>query len=546
MLALFGAKDCEALEARLVQGDGPSARRLRRLAATLPIGEPSRLEQIRLVVDRRPISVNLRCVRIAGPGGATWLLVSVPALGAASDVPLAPAEAREAPQPEDMSAPDLREKPAPHVAGTPSPNARFLWTLDEEGRFGMVHPVLVAAVGANAPEHGESIEAFFRRVGLDRGDELARVVGERETFSRVTLEWPVPGLDRRRLIALSAAPMFGRQREFLGYRGFGVLGEEIETVAVSEGNVSTELAEDHRSALPEAFEPEPTRVTSEPEAEAQGPPLEMDGGEPVPAFTEAFEPSAPTNEPEAEVQAPENARDRSNRIFELPAANAPDASPPEASLEAEGPKSAPPLAEASDSDALVAETAQPDLTERSAASEPQPSPPERTAAIYVLRHPAAAVSSNIVPIRPGALDALARETAPSFPAESVELSRSERDAFREIARALVGRAPASREDRSDERAGADNRRELGIDTSAEQPTDRKAMPRRCAAPTTTRFGATPARFWTVFRLAPWSPATGRRSTPTGRCSSSLDIVISQSFRRRMPSPGCSATAIRKR
>ena len=62
-------------------------------------------------------------------------------------------------------------------------------------------------------------------------------------------------------------------------------------------------------------------------------------------------------------------------------------------------------------------------------------------------------SSNIVPIRPGALEAVARETALSFPAESVELSRSERDAFREIARALVGRAPASREDHSNERAG---------------------------------------------------------------------------------------------
>ena len=122
------------------------------------------------------------------------------------------------------------------------PNARFLWTLDEEGRFGTAHPVLVAAVGANAPDCGESIEAFFRRVGLDRGDELIRVVGERETFSQVAVEWPLTGLDRRRLIALSAAPMFGRQREFLGYRGFGVLGEEIEAVAASEGNVSAELA----------------------------------------------------------------------------------------------------------------------------------------------------------------------------------------------------------------------------------------------------------------------------------------------------------------
>ena len=129
--------------------------------------------------------------------------------------------------------------------------------LDEEGRFGAPHPVLVAAVGTNAPERGESLEAFFRRVGMDGGDELARVVGEQETFSRVTLEWPLSGLDRRRLIALSAAPMFGRQREFLGYRGFGVLGEEIDAVAMPEDNLSAELAADDRSALPAVFEPEP-------------------------------------------------------------------------------------------------------------------------------------------------------------------------------------------------------------------------------------------------------------------------------------------------
>jgi hypothetical protein len=364
MLALFGAKDREALEARLVQGDGPSARRLRRLAATLAFDEAPRLEQMRLMVDRRLGSVNLHCARMAGPGGANWLLVTAPALGAASGAPLAAAKDREAAQPEDISAPDLGEKPVPHVASPPSPNARFLWTLDEEGRFGAPHPVLVAAVGTNSPDRGESLEAFFRRVGLDRGDELVRVVGERETFSRVSLEWPLWGLDRRRLIALSAAPMFGRQREFLGYRGFGVLGEEIDAVAMPEGNMSAELAGDDRSALPEAFEPEPQA----PESAARpvesslefagtdspdGPPSFLDADGIGAARTEAFEPEPtwPTSESEAEVQAPENAGEPVERNHELPAADATDAPPPEASLEAEGPKSASALIEASDSDA---------------------------------------------------------------------------------------------------------------------------------------------------------------------------------------------------
>ncbi|HEV7478681.1 MAG TPA: histidine kinase dimerization/phospho-acceptor domain-containing protein, partial [Roseiarcus sp.] len=191
------------------------------------------------------------------------------------------------------------------------------------------------------------------------------------------------------------------------------------------------------------------------------------------ARAEAFGPSWSTSESEAEVQASENGGEPIARNLELPAANAPDDPPNEASTEADAPKPAPPLTEANDSDAPAVESAPPDLVERSAASDSQPSPPERTAAIYVLRHPSAAASSNIVPIRPGALDSLAREIAPSFPAESVELSRSERDAFREIARALVGRSPASRDESSDERAGADTRREVQSDTSAEQPTNRK-------------------------------------------------------------------------
>ena len=105
MLALFDARDREALETRLARGEGPSARRLRHLAATLPIGEP-RLEQMRLTVDqRRPAGVNLRFIRIAAPGGASWLLASAPALGAANGEPPAAGNRQdpkaEAPRTED-------------------------------------------------------------------------------------------------------------------------------------------------------------------------------------------------------------------------------------------------------------------------------------------------------------------------------------------------------------------------------------------------------------------------------------------------------------
>ena len=110
------------------------------------------------------------------PGGATWLLVSVPALGAASLAPRAPADVRDAPKPDEPAPPDFSEPPPP--------KSRFLWTLDEEGRFGAAHPALAAAVGANAPRRGETVETLLRRVELERGDELVRVIAERQTFSR--------------------------------------------------------------------------------------------------------------------------------------------------------------------------------------------------------------------------------------------------------------------------------------------------------------------------------------------------------------------------
>ena len=416
MLALFRVDDADALEARLLRGEGPSARRLRHLASTLPVGQPPRLEGMRFVVGRRSMNVNLRCARVPAPGGATWLLASIPALGAAS--------AERPPLADGRAGPELEEPSAPDVSGPPPPNSRFLWTLDEEGHFGPAHPVLAAAIGANAPHRGESVEALLRRAQLDGRDELVRALAGRQTFSAIAVGWPLPGSDQRRLVTLSAAPLFGRRREFLGYRGFGVLGEEIDGAASDRADLA--LVEDARP--PEAA-----------------------------AVAAAAAPAA--DEAQAEGLASDSAAEPLGMDFAPPPADAPEAaSPPEASLEADGGESAPASPEAGEADAPPADVSAPDFG-------------ERTAEIYVLRQPVLPPASNIVPIRPGALDApSSREPLHGSSAESVELTRSERDAFREIARALVGRTPASR----DESAGG--RTELGIVASAGPPVGQGGEP----------------------------------------------------------------------
>ena len=195
------------------------------------------------------------------------------------------------------------------------------------------------------------------------------------------------------------------------------------------------------STRPEAGEPESSLAEDQSEAAGHSPET---APEPVAAHIDVSKGSSEAHEIALEPIEPH---------LELSPTDVPDVASLEVSLEAD------------DAHAPQAEAKQPDLADRPTASEP---PPERSAEIYVLRHPAAPFLSNIVPIRPGALDALAREAPQSLPAESVELSRSERDAFREIARALVGRAPAARDDRLDERGGADVQRELGIDALSAQ------------------------------------------------------------------------------
>ena len=78
----------------------------------------------------------------------------------------------------------------------------------------------------------------------------------------------------------------------------------------------------------------------------------------------------------------------------------------------------------------------------------RPTPPaERSAEIVLLRPAAPSAAANVVPIRPGAMPAPAAGDEPRRGGDdNVELSSHERDAFREIARALGARLPGRSDD----------------------------------------------------------------------------------------------------
>jgi PAS domain S-box-containing protein len=391
-LEFFGARDRSDLQNRLLAGQGPTARRLRHLTGTLPIGEAPRLERMFFVLEGRSTGVNLRCARVGAANGPAFLALWAPAASAPLDE-IPPAGA----------APENLPSEEPWAVSKPASKFRFLWSLDREGRFGAPATALISALGANAPRPGETLDALRRRTGLERGEELVRAVATRETFADVPVVWPLASENRRLLMRLSAAPIFEQGRDFAGFRGFGRI---VETITES-GQIEIAGA-------------------ASPDALVAG---EGAGGE------AAERPS---------LASPADRGGQVERVLKAEAEN--DAG--EETIEER--ELVPALPESADEDEL-AESAATEVFSRSddVAGAPPNAAPERTAEIYVLRQ-THAPTSKIVPIRPGALDALALEPGHGSGGESVELSKSERDAFREIARALVGRSPGPRRDEESE------------------------------------------------------------------------------------------------
>ena len=149
-LERFAARDGDELERRLVTGDSPGARRLRWLAASLSVDEPPRLERLAVYLGRRTVSLNLLCARTATSEGSVLLLWEPVGQVRGAKEPIV---ASQPPMQQEAALGLAEDDRAPARPG----NARFLWSLDKDGRFGPVDPTLARALGSNAPRLGETV-----------------------------------------------------------------------------------------------------------------------------------------------------------------------------------------------------------------------------------------------------------------------------------------------------------------------------------------------------------------------------------------------------
>lgn len=104
------------------------------------------------------------------------------------------------------------------------PPARFIWKTDADGSFTEVSPELGVIIGPNAADViGRRFAEVATVFGFDTDGAISALLQKRDTWSGKRLFWPVEGTNLRVPVELAALPVQSRDREFVGFRGFGLV-----------------------------------------------------------------------------------------------------------------------------------------------------------------------------------------------------------------------------------------------------------------------------------------------------------------------------------
>jgi PAS domain S-box-containing protein len=125
---------------------------------------------------------------------------------------------------------------------------RFVWQLNEQGRFSIDSDEFLAVVGERtAAAVGRRWEDIAAELDLDRDGQIARAIATRDTWSGLTVNWPVDGEQEALCVELSGLPVFDRERIFRGYRGFGVCRDLARLTALARSRAAGD--EESRTAV---------------------------------------------------------------------------------------------------------------------------------------------------------------------------------------------------------------------------------------------------------------------------------------------------------
>ncbi len=405
--ALLGA---DGLSANL---PAPTRQRLALLAAGLAPRDGIRLERLRLTSGFSATMVTCGCRMLTGPDGAEVLAIAVPAaemrrLGVAVPAPESAHQTQGIPAAESAVATAI---PAPAPATPRRALLRFLWNSDAAGRLTSVSPDFVELAGpqAAAALPGRNWAQIIGHDLIDRDGGLAQRLASGTTWSGHRVLWRTELPQDGARVELSGAPFLDAARQFAGFRGFGLARlterEPFPDTAIAD-TPADEIEPDAPEAANAPVEAEQIEAEQSPVVAAERPaamePVTVEAPAPLVAEAEAVE--------EIEARTTEAAAAEFGSALEAD----------EAALEGKdnqaAAKAPEPVPAAEDETKAPEDTKAPEAASPAVSDSPAP-------------------GGNIVPLRNGHLASVRPVLEPSKP----NLSSAERNAFREIAKALGAR-----------------------------------------------------------------------------------------------------------
>ncbi len=189
-------------------------------------------EQTEEPIQEEPVPENtdLPVVALAVPdrAAATPAPSDGAAIASADDQAALVSTVPEEPPPAAASA--AESATAPEIAPRRQYPLRFIWQMDADGRFTLGSDEFTEIIGSrSAIALGRPWREINADLDLDAAGRVAEAVATRETWSNITISWPVDDSSERLDVELAGLPAFDKTRTFLGYRGFGVC-RDIERI----------------------------------------------------------------------------------------------------------------------------------------------------------------------------------------------------------------------------------------------------------------------------------------------------------------------------
>jgi PAS domain S-box-containing protein len=199
--------------------------------------------------------------------------VALPESDDSAAAPSAPAEfdAAEPAPPEDHNLTELADSSAapprapddePHLTESAEPERRaplrFVWTMDAALHFTLASPEFADRMGPRTVAAiGRPWRDIAEALSLDPEGRVAKAIESHDTWSGITLNWPVDPSGETAHVELSGLPIFDRDRSFLGYRGFGVCRDLAFTTPRPPQSSTPHLVHDATPPVPEPAREEP-------------------------------------------------------------------------------------------------------------------------------------------------------------------------------------------------------------------------------------------------------------------------------------------------